>query len=200
MERWDEAHAALRKALGIARGLGDDQWEVGILNDLGVLHNARHRFGDALAYLTKALSGALGTGRLEALIEGNIGKALAGLGRFRAALEHGERGLVLRRDCGDISGESAALRWLAEARQGLGEHGAAIRLCRESIILGKEAMADSASVAESLATLAVSLHETGLAQEAVDCWLEAAELFERRRHPQKAHDARECAQAHSVAL
>lgn len=200
LERWDEASAALHEALRIVCDLGNGQWETGILNDIGVLNNGRHRFGDALGYLRKAAPCASGTGRLEALIEGNISWALVGLGEFRAALEHGERGLVLRRECGDIAGESLALRWLAQARQGLGEHRVAIELCRESILLGKEAIASDKSVAGTLETLAVSLSAVGRAEEAVSCWLEAADLYELRYYPQKARAAREHAREISETL
>jgi hypothetical protein len=84
---------------------------------------------------------------------------------------------MLRRECGDIYGESAALRWLAQTWQGLGNHHKVIEPCRESIALGTEAMTDSRGIAESLDTLAISLQQTGHVEEAISCLARSSNTF-----------------------
>jgi tetratricopeptide (TPR) repeat protein len=136
------------------------------------------------------LSRGVDTGRLEAVVEGNLGQAFIGLGRYQKALEHGERGLALRRRSGDLHGEPWALHMLARGWLGLGEHETVISLCRKAIELGRRVGHPTDTVAGPLDTLAISLNHTGRTAEAATCWREAAILFDHHGRRERADEVR----------
>lgn len=175
--RWDEAHSNLNTALEMGRDLGDNLRQVSALTDLGLMCCEQQRFGEALKYLSAALprSHGVDTGRMEGVIEGNLSRAYSGLGCYREALEHAERGLALRKSAGDLIGEPTALLYIAQARQGLGEHDVAIALCRKGIdLIGDRG--ERPRLVRLLDTLGSSLSSIGLTLDAEDCWREALVL------------------------
>ncbi len=118
LHRWEQAAVDLDRVEAMARDLGDDELRVWVLNDRGLLLLKQRRFENALRYLDEALSLSRGidTGRWEVVIEGNLSAAYVGLGRYREALDHGQRGLSLRRKAGDRAGESGAITDVARAQ------------------------------------------------------------------------------------
>jgi tetratricopeptide (TPR) repeat protein len=193
LRRWDEAQDEYDQASVLARALDNRSYQAAVLIDLGWLCCEREQFEDALPYLHEALplSRDVDTGRWEAVVEGNLSRAYAGLGHYRQAIEHGERGLALRRHTDDLHGVPNAMHHVARAWQGLGEHEKAIRICREAITLGRATGGFGEMIAEPLNTLAVSLHHTGNAAEAVTYWREAAILFEDHGRPHQAAQVRQ---------
>ncbi|SDW34231.1 Tetratricopeptide (TPR) repeat [Amycolatopsis xylanica] len=193
LRRWNKAQDDLDYALKLARTAHNRTQETGALNNLGAMYCDREQFEKALRYLqeTLPLTRDNASERQEAVVEGNLSRAYSGLNRYREAIEHGERGLEFRRRSGDLTGESGALRLVAEAWQGLGNHEKAIMLCREAIILSRAVGQFQTSTAEALATLAISLYQTGEAAEAISCWREAAALFDEYGGPHRAADIRQ---------
>jgi tetratricopeptide (TPR) repeat protein len=195
LSRWEEAQSDLDQALTLARALDDRLRHAWAFNGLANLAIKREQFEDALTCLHEALplSRGIDTGRLEAVVEGNFARAFVGLGRYRQALEHGQRGLAFRRSAGDLHGEPFALYILASAWLGVGEHETVMSLCRQAIDIGREVGNPVDTVARPLATLAVSLHHTGRTAEAAACWHEAADLFDYYGRPDSADQARQSA-------
>ncbi|MFD8496945.1 tetratricopeptide repeat protein [Amycolatopsis sp. NPDC059657] len=193
LRQWNEAQSDLDQALTLARAFDNRIQEAGALVNLGAMFCDRRQFEKALLLLEETLPLVQGidSGRREAVVEGNFSRAYSGLNRYQEALEHGERGLELRRRSGDLTGESAALCYVAEAWQGLGNHKMAIALCREAITLGRAVGQYAVSAADALATLAISLHQTGDTVEAISCWRGAAALFENCGRPHRARDIRQ---------
>lgn len=139
LHRWADSREDLDQSLAIAQSLGDDYRCGWALNGFAILAYEQGKIEDALLCLQKALTLIQGidSGRLEAVIEGNLSQAFIGLKRYQEALEHGERGLALRQRCGDLHGEPAALHVLARAWLGLNEHETVMALCGKAITLGR---------------------------------------------------------------
>jgi tetratricopeptide (TPR) repeat protein len=201
--QWGPAQADLDSALALNHHLADNAIGAGILNDLGWLHGRQGRFQDAKSLLLQALplSQGIDSGRLEAVVEGNLSEVCVGLGDYHQALGHARRSLALRRQCGDLTGEANALHDLAAAWQGLGEHEHAITFARNALSLGRTASNDvTRVVAAPLDTLAISLHQTGHSAEAVNYWQEAAQISEDYGDPHQAAQIREHLRAAQAGL
>ncbi|WP_228688418.1 ATP-binding protein [Amycolatopsis keratiniphila] len=194
LHQWEQAAADLDRVETMVRDLGDEELRVWVLNDQGLLLLKQGRHEDALWYLDEALplSRDIDTGRAEAVVEGNLSAAYTSLGRYRQALDHGQRGLFLRRKAGDRAGESGALTDVARAQQGLGNHETAITLCREAITLGRRiGVSRDESIATPLDVLATSLHHLGHQSEAIACWQESATIHDDHGLPHNATDVRQ---------
>ncbi|MGH3878190.1 MAG: ATP-binding protein [Actinophytocola sp.] len=192
MRSWDAAEIDIQQALATSRALGDHLRHAWALNGFACLWLKKERFDDANTYLREALplSRGVDTGRLEAVLEGNMTQAYIGLGHYQEALECGERSLELRRRAGDLYGEPFALHLLARAWLGLGEYRKVIDLCQQAISLGRVTGNLGETVAQPLDTLATALHHTGNTTEAVNCWQEAANLYDKYGRPYPADEIR----------
>lgn len=193
-QRWDQARTEYQRVETLASELGDQRWYAGAQFGLGRLSVLQGRFAEALPLLWKSLPVARGvdSGRLESVVEINLSMANIGLGDFQQALVHGQRGLMLCRQCGDHGGEAGTLHRIAQAWQGLGDYPQAIALCREAIALGRDTRVSPAGlVAEPLDTLAQCLHHAGHTGEALTCWQEAARIFDTYGRPEDATRVRE---------
>lgn len=190
LHRWADSREDLDQSLAIAQSLGDNYRRSWALNGFAILAYEQGNFEDALSCLRKALTLIQGndSGRLEAVIEGNLSQAFIGLKRYQEALKHGERGLALRRRCGDLHGEPAALHVLARAWLGLNEHETVITLCGKAVTLGRN-LGYHVETAEPLNTLATSLNHTGQTAKVITCWREAA-LFDYYGRPEHADQVR----------
>lgn len=211
--RWDEAWADFEHALTTARAAGDAVGEGMTLNMLGFLCCERGDYEQARAYLLQGLPLVRNKHplRYEAIIQGDLSRACAGLGLYRQALEHGERSLVLRRQIGDNRGDPEALYHLAHAWQGLGEHEKAIGLCRQGLAIGRATRSEYTiavgratrtlvtSVAALLDTLAVSLYHIGNTGEAIACWREAVAVLEESGYEHLVAEVRQHLQRISQA-
>jgi tetratricopeptide (TPR) repeat protein len=124
LRRWDQARAEYQRAGTLAREIDDQYPYAWSLNGLARVCMGQGQFAEAMTLLRDALPLARGidTGRCEAVVEGNLSIARAGVGDYQQALVHGRRGLALRRQCGDRSGEARAVYDLARAWQGLGDY------------------------------------------------------------------------------
>lgn len=122
--RWDHATDPFELARALARDLDNAWLEAAVLNGLARLHLDQRGYAKAKEFLQLALPLSPGAqrGRIEALIEGNLSIACTGLDQYEQALQHAERGLVLRRQSGDRSGEAVAWHHMALAKQRMGDH------------------------------------------------------------------------------
>ncbi|WP_409495973.1 ATP-binding protein [Amycolatopsis sp. cmx-11-12] len=191
---WDQAHADLDRAATLARQLDDTQLQVFGLNGRGLLLLRQGQFDKAVRLLELALplGRSIDTGHVEAMTEGNLSTAHLGLGHGQLALEHGERGLRLRRKAGDLTGEALALTHVARAWHQLGDPETAIALCRDAIVLGRSTPLNRyQTIADPLDVLATCLHQLGRTSEATTCWQEAAAVYDDTGYPHKAAQVRQ---------
>jgi tetratricopeptide (TPR) repeat protein len=132
-----------RRALDVARRLGDEAAEAIALSDLAGLHFMQGRAGEALALTDQALARWRGLGvvsRVQRCLN-NRGLLLESLGRYAECEVSLRESLELARELGDVDGEAVAYSNLGN----LYEHTdprAAIAWHERSIALG-EAMGDS---------------------------------------------------------
>ncbi|MFD5249359.1 ATP-binding protein [Amycolatopsis sp. NPDC058340] len=191
---WDQAHADLDRAAVLAGQLENPELQTQAFNAQGVLLLRQGQFEEALRWLdlTLPLSQGIDTGRWEAVVEGNLSVAHLGLGHVQVALEHAERGLDLRRQVGDITGEAWALTHLARTWHQLGDPDKAIALCRGAIALGHTTPLNRHNtVADPLDVLAICLHQLGRTDEAITCWQEATAVYDDAGYPNKSAEVRQ---------
>ncbi|MET9266399.1 tetratricopeptide repeat protein [Amycolatopsis sp. NPDC004079] len=191
LRRPEAALARYRRALTMACDLGDRVQEAWVLNSFGLVCYDRGQFAEALQYFEKALERSQLGGRQQAAIEGNFSAVHTSLGHYSQALEYCDRSLALRQSVGDYVGEAYALHQLALIRQKLGDHQAAIGLCRDVIARVREPGDLGWTSAEPLDTLAHSLHRTGSTDAAIACWQEAADIFDADGDAHRAAQVRE---------
>ncbi|WP_236725464.1 tetratricopeptide repeat protein [Amycolatopsis orientalis] len=191
---WDQAHTDLDHAATLVRQLVDPRLRVSDFNGRGLLLLRQGRFQEAVRLLKLALplSKKIGSVRWEAVVEGNLSAAHLGLGHSQVALEYAERGLELRRQVGDVTGEAWALTQLARTWDQLGDPDRAIVLCREAIALGhRTPLNRNNTIADPLDVLAACLHQLGRTDEAITCWQEAAAVYDHAGYPHKATEVRQ---------
>ena len=169
-------------ALGAARSLGHCLREGVLLNDLGVVFEARGRPWKALGVYDQAL--AIFT-RLQAFEEKanalhNRGFLLNGLGRDKEALDQYREALTLWRKLGDDQRAALTLLETGWTRMWLGNLVEAEKLMLEALNLygQPESRQNRAVCLERLGTL---YFKQGRAAEARDAHLEALAIFEKER-------------------
>ncbi|NBH07454.1 NB-ARC domain-containing protein [Amycolatopsis sp. SID8362] len=191
---WDQAREDIDRSAALAEHLDDGARRGWNLNDRGLMFLRRGEFEKSLRWLGKALplSRGIDSGRMEAVVEGNLSAAHTGLGQYQLALEHGERGLLLRQQVGDHTGEAYALTQLARAWRGLQAPKQAIQLCRAAIDIGRSAPINrDKTIAEPLDVLASCLHDLGHTEKAIACWQEAATVYDDTGYPDLATEIRQ---------
>ncbi|WP_037306093.1 tetratricopeptide repeat protein [Amycolatopsis orientalis] len=190
---WDQAQTDLDHAATLVRQLDDPRLRVSDFNGRGLLLLRQGRFQEAVRLLKLALplSKEIGSVRWEAVVEGNLSTAHLGLGHSQVALEYAERGLRLRRQAGDLTGEATALTHLARAWRQLGAPEKAIALCRDAIALGHSTPLNRyETIAGPLDVLATCLRRLGRTDEAISCWQEAAAVYDNAGYSHKAAEVR----------
>ncbi|MGW5054568.1 hypothetical protein [Actinokineospora sp. NPDC004072] len=116
--------------------------------------------------------------------------AATGLGEYDRAIRHGYRGLLLRKEAGDLHGAVLGPPiHIALARQGQGDHAEAIKLCEEALADLHEPDQWPADRAEMRTILAVSLRAVGDDVRAAEMWRQALPVYEVL-DPRKAADIR----------
>jgi tetratricopeptide (TPR) repeat protein len=150
------------------------------LGGLGRVRLEQKRYPDAGQYYQQALPLARRAGdrRPEAVVECNLSQINAHQGRYEQALEHAERELALRRHAGDHVGEAYALGDEAVARQGLGEHAAAIELTDQAMEMYRTLAGTENLRARVLETAAISFEQIGDVALAATRLTEACVLLE----------------------
>ncbi len=191
---WDQARADLDDAAALAQQLDDLQLQVFCLNGRGLLLLRQGHFEEAVQLLELALPLAKGSDsrRWEAVVEGNLSIAYLSIGLSQVALDHAERGLGLRRQVGDITGEAWALTHVARAWHQLDDPEKAIALCRSAIAVGRSTPLNRHNtVADPLDVLAICLHQLGRTDEAITCWQEAAAIYDDAGYPNRTAEVRQ---------
>jgi tetratricopeptide (TPR) repeat protein len=194
LQAWGQAREDLECAAALAEDLDDIGLQVRILNTRGLQCLRQDQYDEALRCLLEALplSQGIDTGRWEAVVEGNLSTAHTGLGHYQLALDHGERGLRLRRRVRDRIGEAVALTHLARAWQGLGHNEKAIRLCRDAITIGHSSpLHHYQTIAVPLDVLATCLLQLGHTDDALACWQQAATVYDHAGYPREADEVRQ---------
>jgi tetratricopeptide (TPR) repeat protein len=131
---------------------------------------------EAHDYFLRALPLVKGSGHVEAVVESNLSQICAAASQHAGALEHANRELELRSDCGDPAGEGYALHDVAVAHQGLANHRAAMEFGERAIALFRTAVATERYLADALETVARSHCQLGAESQASRYLVEAAAI------------------------
>lgn len=137
-----------------ARELGDRRAEAWMLNNLGMAYGLRH-METAVGSFDEAaeIYREVGDREGEARAVTNMSTACFHLGRFREALDAGQRSLVIQREVGNRYGEGIALGDLGCASRELGRLEDAIACHQQALAIFRE-LGDSDAEADSLSELA----------------------------------------------
>ncbi|MEU4249008.1 SEFIR domain-containing protein [Amycolatopsis sp. NPDC026612] len=185
MGHWAESDADLERLVVLAGELDEPAMRAEALCGMGRNRKLQHRYAEAQWYYQQALplTRDCGGGRVEAVVECNLGQLSARLGRPGDALGHAERELALRQECGDVMGEAYALHNMVIAEQGLGDHHTAIALGHRAQLLYRATAATERFLADVLETTAISLDCTGDRETARRCLREAARIRDEHGDP-----------------
>lgn len=194
LRRWEEAQADHNRVEALAQQLNDVTLQVSVLNDRSLVLLLQGHCEEASRWLDAALplSQGIDAPRMEAVVQGNLNAAHRRLGSLQRALGHGERGLHLRRQIGDLVGEAWALTELARTWRELRALEKAISLCQEAIAIGRRMpLYRNTTIADPLDVSATCLHQLGNTTEAIACWREAATVYEDTGYPNLAAEVRQ---------
>lgn len=182
---WAASDIDLERLAVLAGELEDPALRAEALCGMGRNRKLQHRNAEARCYYQQALPLVRGSGggRIEAVVECNLGQISVRLGWHWDALGHARRELALRQECGDVVGQAYALHNMAVAEQGLGDHHAAIELCRRAQALYRATVATEQFLADVLETMAVSLDQVGDHMAARRCLCEAVRILGERDDP-----------------
>jgi tetratricopeptide (TPR) repeat protein len=185
MGHWTASDTDLERLVVLAEQLDEPALRAEALCGMGRNRKLQHRDAEAQWYYRQALPlvRGCGGGRVEAVVECNLGQLSTRLGRHRDALDHAQRELALRQECLDVVGEAYALHNMAIAEQGLGDHHAAIVLGRRAQVLYRATAGTEQFLADVLETTAVSLDHMGDHRTARRCLHEAATILDERGDP-----------------
>lgn len=186
LRRWAPADADLECALVLAEQLGNPVRLREAWGGLGYSRMAERRYDEAWECYERviALARAAGSARAEAIAECNLGKICLQLGRYRDALQHADRELMLRHEVGDETGAASALHSAAVAWQRLGEHATAIDLGNRAADLYRMRGFSDHYVARTLELLATSLCHVGQWEQARQALREATGILVALDDPQ----------------
>ncbi|MGM1058364.1 ATP-binding protein [Saccharothrix sp. Mg75] len=194
--RWEESDADLAANVEYAVA-GGDRLQLGkALCGLGHSRTLQRRLVEARDHYLRALPLVRGSGYVEAVVESNLSRISAGLGKHADAVAHAERELVLRRSGDDPVGVGYALHDVAVAHQCAGDHQAAVEFGERAIDVYREAVATDNYLVDALHTVALSHEHRGEVDAARGCLLEAAEILTRLGDP-RAEPLRERVRAMS---
>ncbi|MGW3996001.1 ATP-binding protein [Amycolatopsis sp. NPDC004772] len=193
LHRFEEAKASCDRSFAIARERNDTTQCAWVLNLLALQCLAQMNFKEGKELLLKALPWThnVDTGRMEAMVEGNLSSACTDLGQYEEAIRHGERNLLLRRQSGDKDGEAAAYFHLARAWHGLGDQRRTMAFCEDAINSARSGCYLTRGLSEALALRAECLLPLGRKAEALASWREALKIFEDYGEPRNAAAVRQ---------
>ncbi|WP_162293079.1 tetratricopeptide repeat protein [Actinophytocola xinjiangensis] len=156
---WDDAEATATRTIALAEQLDDTARRISGLSGLGWVRRGQRRPEDARTVYQRVAEIARGVGQLraEAVALCHLSAISVELGEYEIALGHAVRELDLRSQAGDQIGEAGALCDIALARQGLGQHEAAISLLRQAIESYETIGYTGADRVQAVLALAVSL-------------------------------------------
>ncbi|MER8193483.1 BTAD domain-containing putative transcriptional regulator [Streptomyces microflavus] len=178
--RRPEAEPDLTRAAALAQDTANIHLQIAARTELGQITRRQNRLTEALRHFEDALalSRGFGSGRWEAVAEGNLADLHADLGNHHRAIEHGTRSAGLRHAIGDTDGEACALATVARGWQGTGDHQTALTHARRAVDLGRTSIGShDETLAPPLTILATSLHHLGHVTEALAYWREAAQIY-----------------------
>jgi tetratricopeptide (TPR) repeat protein len=186
---YDEALRFGQEALSIGRTLGDRSIEVVATTWLGFTYLARGEFGDATIFLERnvvALEGALRHERFftnliqSALSEAFLATVLSELGRFDAAIGHGEAAVRIAEAADHPSTLISGLFALGSVHLHLGDLPRATQFLERSLDLSRT-LQDVLRTPYAAADLGAAYALAGRAEEAIPLIAGAVEAFHRRQ-------------------
>jgi tetratricopeptide (TPR) repeat protein len=140
LERFEEAHLLLGRALALSKSLNDRIGQAHILQVHGRLWRLQGRFPEAIACTEKALGlfKASGHREGEASALNSMGWHHALIGDHRAALAYCEQSMIIMQAIGHRSGQATTWHSLGYIDHGLGRHAQAVAHYQRALDLYRE--------------------------------------------------------------
>jgi len=135
--KYDEAMAMLQKAASLYRGTGDSLQLAYVLSNISDTWYRQQEYAKALEYDQEALQIAkeLKNDYSIAFLNNDVGKMLAGKGRYQDALTHHLQSMSYYRQMGDKLGKTETTTDLAGDYLGLKDYGKALEYARQGLDL-----------------------------------------------------------------
>lgn len=177
--RLDEAQARYESALDLARQLGDERWEGGLLGNLGELHHVAGRLAAACEHYERALDIAwrIGNRSWAGNASCNLGLLLHEQGRTDLARAQLDRALSVARDLGHLRLEATVLCNLGIVTAAAGELDEARVLQVQAVAIARR-LYDKGMEGSLLGYLAVTCAKVGRCDDARACLTDAIKLLE----------------------
>ncbi|MET8153302.1 ATP-binding protein [Actinoplanes sp. NPDC049668] len=191
LDRFDEAHAHLRRAAETCRAAGDRPGEAETEYVLSYICWLQAEHDRALAHAERSLAlwAELGHPGWEGKASNAVGWYHAELGAPHQAIAHHERAVELQRRAGDRANEAVALDTLGQANHHLGHHEAAAGHYEQGLRLAR-ALADPILEAQLHVHLGDTHEAIGDGGAARESWEDAYKILTNADHPQAADVAR----------
>jgi tetratricopeptide (TPR) repeat protein len=185
LDRYDEAHAYLHRALDLYRAGGDRAGEAAAHANFGVLCEGQRRYAEALDHAERALAlyRAIGHRRGQAHGLNSVGWYRALTGDHAGGIEDCRQALVALQALGDdTAGEAMTWDSIGYAQHRLGDHQQAVLSYRQALrrYVG---LGDRYSEAATLARLGDTHRSAGDHKSARTVWRAALTIFDELRHP-----------------
>jgi tetratricopeptide (TPR) repeat protein len=184
LDRLDDAHTQLGRALGLATQTGDRTVQAHTHASLGYLWGRRGIYPQALDHARQALTlyQAAGHQHGQAYALNQVGWYHARLGDHQQALTACQQALILFEDLGDRVGQANTWDSLGYAHHHLGHHAHA-RTCYQHALTLFRDVGDRYYEADTLTRLGDIHHAAGNPQAAREAWQQALTILEDLDHP-----------------
>jgi DNA-binding SARP family transcriptional activator/tetratricopeptide (TPR) repeat protein len=184
LERFDDAVAAIERALGVFTELEDLSGQARAHRSVASAYERQGRDSEALHHTRCAydLHVKRANEQGQAIALNAMGWYYARLGEYRHALRQCGRALVLLRRLGHRQAEAATWDSLGYAHHSLGGYGKAIACYRRAIEL-YQGVDDPDGMAETLRHIGDTYHASGDFEQARHAWQSALQILESVAHP-----------------
>ena len=173
-----------KKALKIAREMGNRPSEETTLGNLGNVYYSLGQVERAIEYYADALVIAreIGDRRGEENARGNLGNAYYAIGQVEKAIECYEDALVIARELGDRRGEGSWLGNLGNAYSQLMQVEKAIEYYAEALVIARD-IGDRRGEGNHLGNLGSAYSDLGQVEKAIECYEDALTIGKEIKYP-----------------
>ncbi|MFK3980536.1 BTAD domain-containing putative transcriptional regulator [Micromonospora sp. NPDC050397] len=187
LNRTDEAHTQLRRALALFQQLGDRAGEANTERGIGRTYARENRYEQALPHTRRALDlfRSAGNRAGEASALNASGWYNARLGQHHIALEQCRQALAIQQETGDESGQANTWDSIGYAHRALGDNVSAVACYQRSLVL-YQSVNDQYGKSDTLRSLGETWLDLGDREAAHGAWRAALDILQEMGHPDAA--------------